>query len=180
VQASLTGHLVLSTVHTNDAAGAITRMRDMRVEPVLLASTLRAVIAQRWCGGCAPSLPAPGARAATRSRRCWALAASASGEPVGCDQVRTTGYQGPVGVFEAIRVDETVAPPDQRGGDEAAIAAHAFARGDTLADAARRLVERVRRRRKRPCGQPPRLTGVEGPSPGGAGRRRAGDSRGGA
>ncbi|MDT1091349.1 ATPase, T2SS/T4P/T4SS family, partial [Pseudomonas aeruginosa] len=47
VQASLTGHLVLSTVHTNDAAGAITRMRDMGVEPFLLASTLRAVIAQR-------------------------------------------------------------------------------------------------------------------------------------
>src|SRR3546814_3688201 len=47
VQASLTGHLVLSTVHTNDAVGAITRMRDMRVEPFLLASTLRAVIAQR-------------------------------------------------------------------------------------------------------------------------------------
>ncbi|MFZ4748437.1 MAG: GspE/PulE family protein, partial [Sphingomonas sp.] len=47
VQASLTGHLVLSTVHTNDASGAITRMRDMKVEPFLLASTLRAVIAQR-------------------------------------------------------------------------------------------------------------------------------------
>ena len=47
VQASLTGHLVLSTVHTNDAVGAITRMRDMKVEPFLLASTLRAVIAQR-------------------------------------------------------------------------------------------------------------------------------------
>lgn len=47
VQASLTGHLVLSTVHTNDAIGAVTRMRDMKVEPFLLASTLRAVIAQR-------------------------------------------------------------------------------------------------------------------------------------
>src|SRR3546814_8716660 len=47
VQASLTGHLVLSTVHTTDAVGAITRMRDMRVDPLLLASTLRAVIAQR-------------------------------------------------------------------------------------------------------------------------------------
>src|SRR6476659_8102774 len=47
VQASLTGHLVLSTVHTNDAIGAVTRLRDMKVEPFLLASTLRAVMAQR-------------------------------------------------------------------------------------------------------------------------------------
>ena len=47
VQAALTGHLVLTTVHTNDALGAITRMRDMKVEPFLLASTLRAVVAQR-------------------------------------------------------------------------------------------------------------------------------------
>src|SRR3546814_10985326 len=47
VQASLTGHLVLSTVHTNDAVGAITRLKDLKVEPFLLASTLRAVLAQR-------------------------------------------------------------------------------------------------------------------------------------
>src|SRR3546814_627929 len=47
VQASLTGHLVLSTVHTNDAVGAITRLRDMGIEPFLLASTVRLVLAQR-------------------------------------------------------------------------------------------------------------------------------------
>ncbi|MEY4269443.1 MAG: hypothetical protein RLZZ58_659, partial [Pseudomonadota bacterium] len=62
VQASLTGHLVLSTVHTNDAAGAITRLRDMKVEPFLLASTLRAVVAQRLvrrlCPGCRAPEPA--------------------------------------------------------------------------------------------------------------------------
>ncbi|MCQ4005362.1 GspE/PulE family protein, partial [Klebsiella pneumoniae] len=47
VQAALTGHLVLSTVHTNAAAGAVTRLRDMGVEPFLLASTLRLIVAQR-------------------------------------------------------------------------------------------------------------------------------------
>ncbi len=62
VQASLTGHLVLSTVHTNDAVGAITRMRDMKVEPFLLASTLRAVIAQRLVRRLCPQLPRAGAR----------------------------------------------------------------------------------------------------------------------
>src|SRR3546814_13522813 len=58
VQASLTGHLVLSTVHTNDAVGAITRLRDMGIEPFLLASTVRLVLAQRLvrrlCTRCRP------------------------------------------------------------------------------------------------------------------------------
>ena len=74
VQASLTGHLVLSTVHTNDAVGAITRMRDMKVEPFLLASTLRAVIAQRLVRRLCPACRAPvaadaGAGGAARPRR---------------------------------------------------------------------------------------------------------------
>jgi len=60
VQASLTGHLVLSTVHTNDAVGAITQMRDMKVEPFLLASTLRAVVAQRLVRRLGPSCRRPG------------------------------------------------------------------------------------------------------------------------
>ena len=59
VQASLTGHLVLSTVHTNDAIGAITRMRDMKVESFLLASTLRAVIAQRLVRRLCPTCRKP-------------------------------------------------------------------------------------------------------------------------
>ena len=49
IQASLTGHLVLSTIHTNDSVGAITRLIDMGVEPYLLASTLKMVIAQKAC-----------------------------------------------------------------------------------------------------------------------------------
>ncbi len=84
VQASLTGHLVLSTVHTNDAIGAITRMRDMKIEPFLLASTLRAVVAQRWCGGSAPNA-ASRSRPMARSLRCsastrapWSIARSAA------------------------------------------------------------------------------------------------------
>ena len=65
VQAALTGHLVLSTVHTNDAVGAITRLRDMKVEPFLIASTVRAVIAQRLvrrlCPECRQPVAGPGA-----------------------------------------------------------------------------------------------------------------------
>ena len=141
VQASLTGHLVLSTVHTNDAAGAITRMRDMRVEPFLLASTLRAVIAQRLvrrlCPACKRAVRAGDTVAPLlgidREAQVWA--------PVGCAQCNGSGYKGRLGVFEAIRVDETIRRLINESGDESAIADHAFARGGRLADAARALVE---------------------------------------
>jgi len=140
VQASLTGHLVLSTVHTNDAVGAITRMRDMKVEPFLLASTLRAVIAQRLvrrlCPHCSVATPAPPSIAA--------LLGIAAGEivhePSGCDACNHSGYKGRVGVFEAIRVDDTIRALINSGGDEAAIAAHGFGRAPTLGQAARALV----------------------------------------
>ena len=140
VQASLTGHLVLSTVHTNDAVGAITRMRDMKIEPFLLASTLRAVIAQRLvrrlCPVCSVAVPATASLAA--------LLGIAEGEivhePGGCDACGGSGYKGRVGVFEAIRIDEPVRRLINAGGDEEAIAAHAFARSPTLATAVRELV----------------------------------------
>ena len=140
VQASLTGHLVLSTVHTNDAVGAITRMRDMKVEPFLLASTLRAVVAQRLvrrlCPNCAVAMPAPASVAA--------LLGIPEGEivhePGGCDACGGSGYKGRVGVFEAIRIDDTIRALINSGGDEVAIAAHGFARSATLASAARALV----------------------------------------
>ncbi len=141
VQASLTGHLVLSTVHTNDAVGAITRMRDMGVEPFLLASTLRAVIAQRLvrrlCPECRRAVPAGDTVASLLgiAREVTVY------EPVGCAECNGTGFKGRVGVFEAIRIDETVRRLINDGADETAIAAHAFTRGETLAAAARRMVE---------------------------------------
>ena len=146
VQASLTGHLVLSTVHTNDAAGAITRMRDMKVEPFLLASTLRAVIAQRLvrrlCPACRRAVPA----GETVAPLLGVDPAATVYEAVGCEQCNRTGFKGRIGVFEAVRVDATIRRLINEGGDEDAIARHAFAPkegggGDTLATAARRLVE---------------------------------------
>ncbi|MDQ2893038.1 MAG: Flp pilus assembly complex ATPase component TadA, partial [Pseudomonadota bacterium] len=108
VQASLTGHLVLSTVHTNDAIGAITRMRDMKVESFLLASTLRAVIAQRLvrrlCEACRKPLPAPTSVATMMGID----EGETVFEPIGCEQCGHSGYKGRIGVFEAIRVDETI------------------------------------------------------------------------
>ncbi len=140
IQAALTGHLVLSSVHTNDAAGAITRLRDFGIEPFLLASTLRAVVAQRLvrrlCGDCSTAQPADDALAA--------LLGIAPGTSVraarGCAVCAGTGYHGRTGVFEAVRVGDDIRRIILAGGDEAAIAAHAFAEAPDLAGAARALV----------------------------------------
>ncbi|BCA58381.1 general secretion pathway protein GspE [Sphingomonas sp. HMP6] len=140
VQASLTGHLVLSTVHTNDAVGAITRMRDMKVEPFLLASTLRAVIAQRLvrrlCENCRKPVQAEGSVSALLGFDAGTIVY----EAVGCEMCQGTGFKGRVGVYEAIRIDETVRRMINDGGDEALIARHAFLHAPTLGSAARQLV----------------------------------------
>ncbi len=141
VQASLTGHLVLSTVHTNDAIGAITRMRDMKVEPFLLASTLRAVIAQRLvrrlCDACKQPVDAADGVAA--------LLGFDDGvtlyRPAGCDQCSQTGFKGRIGVFEAVRIDTAVRKMINDGADETLIADHAFANSPHLSEAARELVK---------------------------------------
>jgi general secretion pathway protein E len=140
VQASLTGHLVLSTVHTNDAVGAITRMRDMKVEPFLLASTLRAVIAQRLvrrlCPNCRRPVRAGDTAAPLLGIDPEAIVFAAQG----CEQCAQSGFKGRIGVFEAVRVDETIRRLINEGADEGVISGHAFARSPHLADAARELV----------------------------------------
>ena len=140
VQASLTGHLVLSTVHTNDAVGAITRMRDMKIEPFLLASTLRAVVAQRLVRRLCPACRRP----VQASTQVAALLGFDPGavvyEPVGCDACSQTGFKGRIGVFEAIRIDDTIRRLINDGGDEAIIARHAFVNAPNLGSAARALV----------------------------------------
>lgn len=132
VQASLTGHLVLATVHTNDAAGAITRMRDLKVEPFLLASTLRAVLAQRLvrklCRACKTPEAAPGFAKPVFAAR-------------GCAVCGETGYQGRTGIFELLQVDQKLRELIIAGGDEAPIAAQGLAGGANLSRAAMALVE---------------------------------------
>jgi general secretion pathway protein E len=109
IQAALTGHGLLSTLHTNTAAGAITRLLDMAVEPFLLASTLNAVVAQRLvrrlCPHCrVPHAPGPGQRAALG---CGEDATFWRG--AGCDQCGQTGFKGRIALVEFLDVDETVA-----------------------------------------------------------------------
>lgn len=140
VQASLTGHLVLSTVHTNDAPGAITRLRDMKVEPFLLASSLRAVIAQRLVRRLCDQCRAPEDEASGAAALLGFPAGTTLYRPVGCKACSGTGYRGRIGLFEAVAVDAEIRRLILEGGDEGAIAAHAFAHSPSLHAAARALV----------------------------------------
>lgn len=108
VQASLTGHLVLSTLHTNTAVGAVTRLRDMGIEPYLLSSSLIGVLAQRLvrllCPHCKQSQPATGAECEMFG---WDPAhAPTVYTPKGCPQCKHTGYVGRTGIYELAVVDE--------------------------------------------------------------------------
>jgi len=111
IRASLTGHLVFSTLHTNDAPGAITRLIDMGVEPFLVASAVELVIAQRLvrrlCPACAKPHPVNHARLAADLVALGLPASLADGidhlsGPVGCRACRSTGYRGRIGVFEIL------------------------------------------------------------------------------
>jgi general secretion pathway protein E len=140
VQASLTGHLVLSTVHTNDAIGAITRLRDMKIEPFLLASTLRAVIAQRLVRRLCPICRVPVQATGSVSALLGFDNGTVIYEARGCPECNNSGYRGRIGVFETVRIDDTIRRLINAGGDEAVIANHAFRNSPNLGSAARALV----------------------------------------
>ena len=110
VQAAQTGHRVLSTVHTNDAVGAITRFIDMGIEPFLLASTLLACIAQRLvrtvCPYCREPYNPPEKILASWGLENWDFANFQRGR--GCNQCLNTGYKGRTGLFEVLVNDEMI------------------------------------------------------------------------
>ncbi len=94
IQASLTGHLVLATVHTNDAPSSVTRLIDMGVEPFLLSSSLLGVLAQRLVRKLCP--------------HCKRQGDDGHWHPVGCEKCSHTGYKGRTGVYELMTVDAHV------------------------------------------------------------------------
>jgi type IV pilus assembly protein PilB len=108
IQAALTGHLVLSTLHTNDAVGAVTRLVDMGIEPYLVAATLEAVLAQRLvrcvCPAC--GVPADAPPALSRQLGLGAAAELRYRQGRGCETCRKTGYKGRTGIFEWLRLKE--------------------------------------------------------------------------
>ncbi len=113
IQASLTGHLVFSTLHTNDASGAFTRLVDMGVEPYLVASAVEGVIAQRLvrklCSACRKAVPLPEADVLADIRfPVDRLARPEVFEAAGCDSCRGTGFKGRCGIFEILPVSEQI------------------------------------------------------------------------
>ncbi len=111
IQASLTGHLVFSTLHTNDAAGAYTRMVDMGVEPFLVASTVEAVMAQRLvrrlCDRCKEEYQ-PLAEDLPSDFPLERLADAQMFKPTGCRECRHSGYTGRMGIYELLVTTDDV------------------------------------------------------------------------
>jgi general secretion pathway protein E len=134
VQASLTGHLVFSTVHTNDAVAAITRLKDMGVEPYLLASTLRAIMAQRLarrlCNEC--KRPAVLGPAETRMLATIGAQNARVFEAVGCARCGGSGYVGRIGLYEFVTIDDEIRRLVHANATEREMAAHAFRNSDPL------------------------------------------------
>jgi general secretion pathway protein E len=114
VQASLTGHLVLATLHTNDAAAAVTRLLDMGIEPFLLSSSLLGVLAQRLVRKLCPHCK-------QHDGQYW--------QAVGCDQCGHSGYQGRVGVYELLQTTDEIRALIHHSASEAEIRAAAQSDG---------------------------------------------------
>ncbi len=114
VQASLTGHLVLATLHTNDAASAVTRLLDMGIEPFLLSSSLLGVVAQRLVRKLCP-------HCRKHDGQYW--------QPVGCPQCGHTGYLGRAGVYELLPANDRIRAQIHERASEAKIRAAAQKNG---------------------------------------------------
>jgi general secretion pathway protein E len=130
VQASLTGHLVLATLHTNSAAGAVTRLIDMGIEPYLLSSTLIGVLAQRLVRKLCPACRAPHVPDAAESET-FGLA-TVPGHihaPAGCAACGFSGFKGRTGIYELLAIDENQRKLIHDVASERDIAAAARAKG---------------------------------------------------
>ena len=117
IRASLTGHLVLSSLHTNDAAGGLTRLVDMGIEPFLITASVELILAQRLvrrlCPHCCKTAEIDPKKLESQMRQLGIPPsemqyANLIKEPVGCDACRHTGYKGRVGIFELLSVTEPV------------------------------------------------------------------------
>ncbi|MEM7282719.1 MAG: type II secretion system ATPase GspE [Pseudomonadota bacterium] len=141
VQASLTGHLVMSTLHTNTAVGAVTRLRDMGIEPFLLSSSLIGAVAQRLvrvlCDNC--KLPY---EPSDREREILSLPDSGVSlyKPSGCDKCNHSGYQGRTGIYELVWVDDNMRTMIHDGVGEQGLEKHARLSTPSIRDDGRRKV----------------------------------------
>ena len=149
IQASLTGHLVFSTLHTNDAAGAVTRLVEMGIEPFLVSSSVLAILAQRLvrglCVNCREAYLPPPEGLAELGLKAEDLPEGHLYRAKGCPVCKNTGYRGRTGIYELLRVDEATRALVMKGADAGTIKDDARRRGMlTLRDdGTRKLVRGV-------------------------------------
>jgi general secretion pathway protein E len=139
VQASLTGHLVLSTLHTNTAVGAVTRLRDMGVEPFLLSSSLIGVLAQRLVRVLDDDTKVP---YVAREYECHTLQLEPADPPTlyKAGESESRGFRGRTGIYELIAVDDTMRTMIHDGVSEQELERHARTMGPSIRDDGRRRV----------------------------------------
>ncbi|WP_035056804.1 type II secretion system ATPase GspE [Andreprevotia chitinilytica] len=129
VQASLTGHLVLATLHTNDAASAVTRLIDMGVEPFLLSSSLLGVLAQRLARTLCVSCKLPHAVSESEASEIGLPVDARVYQPAECEECNQSGYRGRTGIYELLVVDESLRELIHGQAPEQELKRHAAARG---------------------------------------------------
>ncbi len=145
IQAALTGHLVFSTLHTNDAAGAITRLVDMGIEPFLVASVIRAIVAQRLVRVICPECKGGYVPEAEVLREAGIEVSFSPGQKAyrgkGCPACSMTGYRGRTGIYEILRISEEIRQLIMKKADSATIGRRATVEGmKTLRDDGARKV----------------------------------------
>jgi type IV pilus assembly protein PilB len=133
IEAAMTGHLVLSTLHTNDAASSISRLIEMGVEPFLVASSVDAIVAQRLarvlCSACRRQVTVTGEVLAEHGF--MAAEDIDAYEPVGCTRCNGSGYRGRMGLYEVLKVSEGIRSLALRRATPGEIAMFASAEGMT-------------------------------------------------
>jgi general secretion pathway protein E len=143
VQAALTGHLVLSTLHTNTAAGAVVRLHDMGVERYLITSSVIGIMAQRLvralCPACRAPVPPERQRAVAEALGLPLPPDATLFEPVGCPACRGSGYRGRRAIHELLLLDRAVKQAVLAGADADAIDAAAVGKRSLLQDGARKV-----------------------------------------
>jgi general secretion pathway protein E len=142
VQASLTGHLVLSTLHTNTAIGAVTRLQDMGIEPFLLSSSLLGVMAQRLVRVLCPECKAPHVLSDSEAELLGGddCRGRSVFRPVGCDHCNHSGYRGRMGIYELIEVRDQLRAMIHEGASEQEMLREARRQYPSIEDDGRRRV----------------------------------------
>ena len=140
IQSSLTGHLVLSTVHTNSAVAAIARLRDMGIESYLLASSLKTIIAQRLVRRLCENCKVPDNPDTETLAKLGLNSSSKSFKASGCDDCLDSGYKGRIAIAECLTVDKTIREMIHNNSSEADIADYAFKDNESIDQASKNLI----------------------------------------